>query len=1216
MSQNPPRSNPFPGLRHFEFDETALFFGRDGQSDEVLQRLRMHRFLAVIGVSGSGKSSLIRAGVLPALYGGMMVQVGSRWRHVIFRPGDDPIGNLSRALGCKGVLAPEKGSDDSLDTALIESTLRSSGLGLIDAIRLAHLPPRENILVIVDQFEELFRFAGAAESARRENDAAAFVKLLLEATSQTTVPIYIIITMRSDFIGDCARFLNLAEAVNDAMYLIPRMNREQRKEAICGPVAVGGAEIAPRLVNRLLNDMGDNPDQLPIMQHALMRTWDYWEQDHQEGEPLDLRHYEAIGGMAEALSRHADEAWAELPDDRHRLIAKRLFQSLTEKGGDNREVRRPTRIIEIMERTHASLGEVLATVECFRRPGRSFLMPPSDVPLEEQSLVDISHESLIRGWQRLREWVQEESTSAETWQRLAETAAYHAQGRAGFLTEPELGVALAWRDRELPSAAWARRYRGNFEQAMRFLDDSAKAQQAEALEKERRRVKELRRLQVFAAVVLLAFLVAAFLGAVSIHEGKILTSQKTALQKEKDRADSALETAQQRAVALAVQKAEADRQRTAAEQAEVEADNQRAAAEEEKKDAQLSAGELHEEVLASRGKLISDQQSVEVLADDLVGQSSNLYGILALQEKQIALSETGDHQGSIEQLSRILEIQPDDTLALANRGYEYLLVDQPEKSMADLKRYMAQDPRSPDVLQNMAIDEAMLRDYSAARQNTLKAIEHYSPTEDESRFESEVSPDIQEATGHKLIQPPGPAFLVALYYELAAIDAMSGDARYTADLAEADRKAAAFGQPHYAYEAVLDWAWMETRHFPDYGISAFFGDIWKRLGDVSGGDLRFRRWSTEQYLHFQSEDAQHHDPRYRGLREWVRARLGGLKPSHTEEAGSPDDVNMLQMKAQELESVNGDSTDVMKLAAERSLLDAAIAKEKKTEPMPLLRHDKLAQLLVSRVRVENSAKDFSSLRRDCNEILTLDPHNAAAEYFLAINETDDAAKERHFQAALADNPSDVTVLQSYVGYLYSKGDDASLQKALKLARDRVKLYPFAPGAQSDVATIEHHLHHEEEALDTINRLLSIAPEEGAYYEDRQAIEAAMPDRKQMADIHLIAGYLTAGNALALLDRQDEALAQYLQALHAAADLPDQKNKDVQFQTELTARTITDFLTERASVDEAARFWRNTAASTKNPVMVQWANRELERLGSSQQAQSNQQQTQGSPQQAH
>jgi tetratricopeptide (TPR) repeat protein len=512
--------NPFPGLRPFETDEYTLFFGRDGQSDELLSRLGRTRFLAVVGTSGSGKSSLIRAGLLPALYGGLMAGAGSAWRVAIFRPGGDPVGNLAAAL-CSAEALGVGAGDAGVQEAIVEATLRRSTLGLVDVVRQARLAPHENLLVVVDQFEELFRFRASMEAQGSEDDAAAFVKLLLEAPQrkareesaarrkadpdyspppgQEVVPVYVVLTMRSDFLGDCAQFQGLPEAINDGQYLIPRMTRDERRAAITGPAAVGGGEISLPLVNRLLNDVGDNPDQLPIMQHALMRTWEHWAARCQNGlgpgacATVELSDYEAVGGMEDALSRHADEAFNELPDERARLVAEKMFKALTEKGADNREIRRPATLAELCETAEATPEEVSSVVETFRREGRSFLMPPDGTPLEAGTVVDISHESLIRNWERLKKWVDDEAQSARIYRRVAEAATLHRAGQESLAAGAGLQAALDWRERVRPNAAWASRYSPAFAEAMSFLDESKAAHEAALAERERQREEQLAR---------------------------------------------------------------------------------------------------------------------------------------------------------------------------------------------------------------------------------------------------------------------------------------------------------------------------------------------------------------------------------------------------------------------------------------------------------------------------------------------------------------------------------------------------------------------------------------------------------------------------------------------------------------------------------------------------------------------------------------------------
>jgi WD40 repeat protein len=496
--------NPFPGLRPFEFDESHLFFGRDGQSEQLIAKLGRRRFLAVVGTSGSGKSSLVRAGLLPTLLGGFMTGAGSDWRIAIMRPGNDPIGNLAQALNAPDVFGSEFAENAAIQTAVTEATLRRGGLGLVDTVRQTLMSESENLLVVVDQFEEIFRFARVSQGKEYQNEAAAFVKLILEASRQRELPIYVVITMRSDYLGDCSQFWDLPEAINDSQYLIPRLTRDQLREAITGPVAVGAGLITPRLVNRLLNDIGDNQDQLPILQHALMRGWDEWKtkshnhlatpKGQPDGGAIDLCCYESIGGMAEALSRHADEAFNELPGPRRKL-AERMFKALTEKGEDNREIRRPLTLREIRAITEAGEKEIIAVIETFRLPGRSFLTPSAETALTADSLIDISHESLIRNWKRLREWVENEARHARAYRRLAETAVLYQTGEAGLWRDPDLQAALNWRRQVEPNEAWARHYHPAFTAALDFLQASKQKQDEEIADQERQQRAEIERAQ-------------------------------------------------------------------------------------------------------------------------------------------------------------------------------------------------------------------------------------------------------------------------------------------------------------------------------------------------------------------------------------------------------------------------------------------------------------------------------------------------------------------------------------------------------------------------------------------------------------------------------------------------------------------------------------------------------------------------------------------------
>lgn len=591
------RFNPFPGLRPFNMDESHLFFGRQGQSDEVLHLLSRNRFVAVIGGSGSGKSSLMYCGLAPILYGGFITDAGSSWRIVATRPGNGPINNLAKSLAkSEGDFLRE--DEKHFQEAITASVLRSSSLGLIEAVNQLNRSESENILILVDQFEELFRYKRSAADSNALNESVAFVKLLLEAVHQRELPIYIVLTMRSDFIGDCAQYQELTDMINDSHYLIPQMTRNDLRDAIVGPVAVGGGAISERLVDQLLNETGDNPDLLPILQHALMRTWDYWESHVDTDERMDITHYDAIGRLEKALSEHANEAFEELTP-RGKEICEKLFKALTESIGEGRGIRHPSSIAEVCDISLATTEEVIEVVEPFRKAGRTFLTPSYQVELGAKSMVDISHESLMRVWDKLMIWVQEEAASVQMYSRLSEAAALYQAGETGLWRPPDLQLALNWRMKQQPTLTWAKRYAPAFERTMAYVNASEEAYIAEEQNKIKLQKRALRRSRITALVLGIAAIcsmgmmvyaytlkIAAESAEAEAVKNEQLAKQQEAIadenarlaQIEKERADVEKKEAEKQKEAAVAAQAKAEEERIKAVASEREANNQRAKA--------------------------------------------------------------------------------------------------------------------------------------------------------------------------------------------------------------------------------------------------------------------------------------------------------------------------------------------------------------------------------------------------------------------------------------------------------------------------------------------------------------------------------------------------------------------------------------------------------------------------------------------------------------
>jgi len=620
-------SNPFPGLRPFKIEESHLFFGREGQSDEVLLKLSKNRFVGVIGPSGAGKSSFIYCGVMPILYGGFLTDASPNWEVIVTRPGAGPIDNLAEAL-LKNNDEYLSGDVDEkkIKRTIFSTLLRSSSLGLVEAIEQTRKDADVNYLVLVDQFEELFRFKDN-QDANSINETLAFVNLLMESINYPDAPIYVAITMRSDFIGDCAQFPELTRKINDSHYLIPQLTRDQKRRAIDGPIAVGNATISPRLTQQLLNDLGDNPDQLPILQHALMRTWSYWARFKDfEDEPVDLKHYEAIGTMAEALSMHANEAYDEL-NENQKHICEVLFKGITEKRGENFGIRRPTRLNELAAIADVSEQDVAEVVEKFREPGRSLLTPGYGTPITSKSMIDISHESLMRIWVRLKNWVDDEAEAVQMYTRLAEAASMYQVGKAGLWRPPDLQLALNWQAKHKPTLVWGQRYNPAFERTMVFLEYSRKEFETEQRIKELEQKRKLQRTRIVAiilgsaVIICILFLIYAFVQKAEADTQRLLAVEN---QKKAEVNERKARVSEQRArEALAV--AEVERQK--AEVAKEEAERQQKIAIEQKAIADQQT------ILAQQNEKLAKENAERAKANEI---KANQNAELARQEEQKA----------------------------------------------------------------------------------------------------------------------------------------------------------------------------------------------------------------------------------------------------------------------------------------------------------------------------------------------------------------------------------------------------------------------------------------------------------------------------------------------------------------------------------------------------------------------------------------------------
>jgi formylglycine-generating enzyme required for sulfatase activity len=428
---------PYRGLEFFDVAHASYFYGREELTTRLLDKLRPDRqnktascFLAIVGASGSGKSSLARAGLVAALKR-RQIEGSDKWPIVICRPGSDPISNLAVDL------ARAVGPEPAKQTAFVgpcKDRMPQDRAALHENVRIILPPndPNRRLVILVDQFEELFT------TCRDEKLRQAFIDNLLYASQVPEGQTLVLLAMRADFYGKCASYKNLADALSERQQLIGPMTREELQEAIEKPAQKVGCELEPGLVELLLNDVANDPGSLPFLQFALKELWTR----RTGGRRLTTKAYRGIGGVTGALQRKADEVYAHLSEPQKR-ICRRIFLRLTQPGEGTEDTKRRVPISELKPEG-GSLAEVQAVLLDLSEAETRLITGEAE---DGEEFFEVAHEALIRGWPELRKWIDADRAALLTQRRLTEAAnEWDKKNRsAGFLYGgARLATAREW----------------------------------------------------------------------------------------------------------------------------------------------------------------------------------------------------------------------------------------------------------------------------------------------------------------------------------------------------------------------------------------------------------------------------------------------------------------------------------------------------------------------------------------------------------------------------------------------------------------------------------------------------------------------------------------------------------------------------------------------------------------------------------------------------
>lgn len=553
---------PYPGLQAFNEHDAAFYFGRESVIQDLIEDLQNSRFKAVVGPSGWGKSSLVCAGLFPALRQGELPG-SANWLLQVVRPGTSPIESLATAIN--SVL---QNSDPAAIHDRMEILLKTES-GLYDSVREVLASKSNNpdsgerrLILFIDQFEEIFTLCDD-ESQRKH-----FIRSILHASHVAQGLATIILALRSDFISECLRFRAFAAELQSHMLMLSPMSREQLRQAIEKPAQRAGLAFEPGLIETILDDVESAPGALPLFQFLLRELW-----ERRRAGWLTVQAYHECGGVSGAIANRAEEVFSTFSLG-ERLLLQRIMLRLVRLGEGVEETRSRATVSEFVTQTseRADVEKVISDMV------RARLFMTGGDERTPEIWVEISHEALIRNWPRLRAWIDQDREALRIWRRI--TQATHEWQNLGK------DASVLYRGERLAQAV----------EGQSRLAISLNESEREFLEASQSLEKRTRtRSRVAAASLVLGILIFATLALVSIVQYQNARSQMHLAQEQRILAERSNAEAQEQTIKARQLEQEQSEQRAQAEKSRLEADEQREFAERQKALAELRYRQTEEQ---------------------------------------------------------------------------------------------------------------------------------------------------------------------------------------------------------------------------------------------------------------------------------------------------------------------------------------------------------------------------------------------------------------------------------------------------------------------------------------------------------------------------------------------------------------------------------------------------------------------------------------------
>lgn len=524
--------NPFVGLKPYSENESEFYFGREQEVENLLHVLQKNKLLTLSGDSGAGKTSLINAGLIPRLKNGFMGQSGKEWSIAYFRPGIDPLSNLAHALTSNNVLNIEDKPNTTDYKYYSEIISNYKALGIVEIYKRSEIYNTRNLLIVIDQLEDLFRFQRYFDTTLNEDDNDLMDIIYRSVTFKNT-GIYFIICIEGTYLTKLTPYNKLQEIISQSQYSIQNLDNVGINQILEQTFYKHDIQFDSKVVESFIETLNEKISYLPNFQFLLHKLYEKYVINETEKQRIEIQDIEELGGIDSAISSDLETTYEALSqEDKNKMSL--LFKGLKDTQNSSIDSNY-NKVLSISEYINISVGDLSSLIRVLKLKFNDFIdvfepsisgIPISDKkPFDRKNIINLKYTKFLN-WKRRSIWLNEEETDYQNFKSFSEDAIRKNNGEVDFLKTPELESAIAWRDNENHTLNWSKKYDLNFKETVDFINESEKddlrikKEKADQLERERKNERTKRKWYSIGGGVCLILACFAFYSGNSAKESK------------------------------------------------------------------------------------------------------------------------------------------------------------------------------------------------------------------------------------------------------------------------------------------------------------------------------------------------------------------------------------------------------------------------------------------------------------------------------------------------------------------------------------------------------------------------------------------------------------------------------------------------------------------------------------------------------------------------